>query len=75
MTKARCERCARSFAGIEEFNQGREKMLSRVFAAERGKRRSDLAGGAVQGGNENQQQERLRDRFERVPRARANQLD
>ena len=55
--KARCDRCERSSCGVEEFQKSREKVLGRVFAAERGERGGDLAGRAVDGRNENQQQE------------------
>ena len=47
------------FLGIEKFQKYREKVLGRVLARERRKCRADLAGGAVNGGNKNQEQNSL----------------
>ena len=49
-------------------------MLGRVLARERGKSRADLAGGAVNGGNKNQEQNLLAHGVERSFRAGSYQL-
>jgi hypothetical protein len=59
---------------MQEFKKRCEKMLGRVFAAERRKRGADLAGCAVDGRNENQQQEGLPQRTGRPARTRPDQL-
>lgn len=55
---------------MQEFEKRCEKMLGRVFAAEQRKRCADLAGRAVDGRNENQQQEGLPERTGRPARTR-----
>jgi len=53
------------FLGIEELQKHREKVLGRVLARQRRKCRADLAGGAVNGGNKNQEQNLLAHGIER----------
>ena len=59
---------------MEEFEKSRKQVLGRVLAGDRRKYGANLTRGAMDGRNKDEQQERLRDRFEPPLRARSNQF-
>src|SRR5580658_1268598 len=62
------------FAGMKEIKKRRKEMLGGVLASERRKRCADLARGAVDSRNKNQEYDPLADRMESARPARSNQL-